>query len=509
MAYTKAPVSDTHNTIRVNVAGSSFVTTNTAEPFPLTLSCIDCFPLTEKNFAGDPRHRIVKRESYVSRWTLPSNGGPAGTSVVIANKTDCVFFTRGDKGYRVQYNNGNPLISEIFTNATAYLAVGTNAIDVGGNPRIVFLCGDGTIYHTDEFGGDLQQAQPTQALNPACGLEFINGYLFAVGANGSIYNSGVGGDLLSWNTTDFIDAEMYPDPVTFLAKQKNYLVAFGSQSIEFFYDAAIEVGSPLARQITLSSRIGSLQLSSIGKTYCKITDDIYFLGKNNNEYVGLYRIQEGRVEELTTQYITGVINQAVSLTQQIKLSGLETILINNNPMIMINLTDGPRYPVFYPETSSWIIFSNQDFGLDVTRIGAMWISDFWGGVQAGKRPYFIRINGNNVSLVTVDLENTTALSATYISGVIDMGINYWKHLARVDAVGDYGQNIVTLSVFPNPRYLNPIVCSPERTQGGSAEQPMSWFNVGRFRRFAFQITISGVGPAYHEGVDITYNAGAA
>jgi len=51
--------------------------------------------------------------------------------------------------------------------------------------------------------------------------------LFAVNVNGNkIYNSSPGGVWNTWAATDFLDAEQYADPIKFIAKHKNYVVAF-------------------------------------------------------------------------------------------------------------------------------------------------------------------------------------------------------------------------------------------------------------------------------------------
>jgi hypothetical protein len=76
---------------------------------------------------------------------------------------------------------------------------------------------------------------------------YIDGYIFLAKSNtGDIYNSDLDNPL-SWTPGNFITVETEADNLLSIMKHKNYLVAFGSESIEFFYDAGIASGSPLQR----------------------------------------------------------------------------------------------------------------------------------------------------------------------------------------------------------------------------------------------------------------------
>lgn len=78
------------------------------------------------------------------------------------------------------------------------------------------------------------------------GIVFLDGYFFVMNSKGEIYNSALE-DPTSWNPLNFITAEMEPDTGVAIAKHLNYIVAFGTTTTEFFYDAANALGSPLAR----------------------------------------------------------------------------------------------------------------------------------------------------------------------------------------------------------------------------------------------------------------------
>jgi len=83
---------------------------------------------------------------------------------------------------------------------------------------------------------------------------FIDGYIL-VAKGSDVYNC-VLDDPLSWDASNFLSAEMFPDPIKALARQNNQVVVLGGSSIEFFYDAANVSGSPLSRNDSTTIQMG-------------------------------------------------------------------------------------------------------------------------------------------------------------------------------------------------------------------------------------------------------------
>lgn len=95
---------------------------------------------------------------------------------------------------------------------------------------------------------------------------FLDGYIFlAKLGTQAIYNSNLA-DPTSWPTDGFIDAEMYPDSIVWLTKQQNYLVAVGTESVEFLYDNANPTGSPLQRNAPAVAQLGCPAPNTVTQT---------------------------------------------------------------------------------------------------------------------------------------------------------------------------------------------------------------------------------------------------
>jgi len=125
-------------------------------------------------------------------------------------------------------------------------------------------------------------------------VKTLNGYIFVV-VDGDIYNSDL--DLPdSWNTSDFISTEIYPDSVVALAKYKNYLVAFGQNTIEFFYDAANVSGSPLARQEGVIHNIGCVGQSLVAD----LEDRIYWVSQTSSQNYSVWTLENFKVTKVSS-----------------------------------------------------------------------------------------------------------------------------------------------------------------------------------------------------------------
>lgn len=93
-------------------------------------------------------------------------------------------------------------------------------------------------------------------------ITYMDGYIFAGTSAGRIYNSDVGQPTI-WQPSNYISAEMFSDNLIALARQNNLLVALGTSSTQFFYDAANATGSPLANTEQAVLQFGTASAGSV------------------------------------------------------------------------------------------------------------------------------------------------------------------------------------------------------------------------------------------------------
>lgn len=514
MAYTKAPAAQNHDVKRIPALGSPYVTTDITHS-PASLFYSNCFPLKEGQWGTDPLHAVHKREGYTTTDCIGSvvGTGAMGACTVQSYGTQLAFFAKGTTVYSFNYTTNT--ITALDVKGNYGYGFGTSFIDSTNARRIAWLeaSGGGTTYlfSCDESAGTITTTNLAAITAEGnAGLVFIDGYLFAANANGTrIYNSDPAGAYTVWNTQNFIDAEQYADRIGFIAKHHNYLVALGQSSVEFFYNNSVEVGSPLARQESYATRIGLYRSSSLsggGSLAVNIEDDIYFLGKTEQDNVSLYRIKDFKVEEMDSQYMQNVFNDP-----NLEYYGLSVSVINNNPCVIVNFRYNLPFAFLVREQAWWEV-SGSDFAYFDTRLGQPFVPIFT-TLGIAKPCYTLgqtTAGGTSVLKYEPDFSYVTSVAAQYTTETIDFGVNRQKHLARIDAIGDYGDNDITLGINPTPNYFETFVTMDPASQNAATntyEQPMSWYNCGSPRRFIARIGMEGTYPSIHRALEIEYNIG--
>jgi hypothetical protein len=106
----------------------------------------------------------------------------------------------------------------------------------------------------------------------------------AVGT-GDIYNSNLDNPL-TVTPGDFITAEILADELLYLTRVNNYLVAMGTSSLEYFWDAGVATGSPLQRNDTPVKLCGYLG------GIARMGNRVYFVGNQNNAGPEVFMMEE-------------------------------------------------------------------------------------------------------------------------------------------------------------------------------------------------------------------------
>jgi hypothetical protein len=145
---------------------------------------------------------------------------------------------------------------------------------------------------------------PTHLPHPV----FLDGYIFVVKTGTQdIYNSDNDAPL-SWTPSNYISAEMSPDSLLRIERMSNYIVALGSESIEYFYDAANASGSPLGRNDTFYKQVRYLGGS------IRSGNKVYMIGKYDNGAPDLFVIEDSKVTPVGNQQIQRFLSRITDFT---------------------------------------------------------------------------------------------------------------------------------------------------------------------------------------------------
>ena len=201
---------------------------------------------------------VVKRPG-LENFSQPPAGAATGRG--------CFYWSVSDKIYSVFAN-------KIYSNTTdvgVTLAGSTGRVwfdKTAPTSSIQRLCvSDGTkLYLIDssdsvttvDTGSDAQF--PTANLGP---VVFFDDYLFFGKSNGQIWNSDSDAPT-AYTASAFSSAQMYGDDLEAIARMKDQILAFGKQSLEFFFDNAT-TPSPLLRIDQNAAQVGCAHRNSLAK----------------------------------------------------------------------------------------------------------------------------------------------------------------------------------------------------------------------------------------------------
>lgn len=547
MAYTNAPTGDSHNVERIRVGGENFLTSDasTAQNFlsgpPVTLNFIDCFPLKENQSNNEPKYRLSKRNSWISSSVSNATAVTAGGAgcIMLPNPisgNSNYYFAVGGNYYTVDVSTAPPCtVTLINAGTAAYLMGITAAVDNSSNYKFASIDNSSTLVVWNTAGGGVTTTNLAGiGVTAYRNIVFLNGYLFAAkgGAGTSyIYNSSAGGVLTTWNSTDFISAELFVDEIVWLEKHHNYLVCFGTEATEFFYDAAIEIGSPLQRQETYASKVGMVRTTR-NKNTAIIGDDIYFIGRTSTDSMSLYVVKDFKVQEVNNQYMQGILNMFSQSTTTPDVYSVDAININNNPMVAITMSSvdsssgatvtyyftfvyDPALNLFWQLTTAGSKnTANTDIPTPADWIGTMVYASFsanW------KTPFLFTIPNSGIgrqiyqSIPEGITTKVNTVTSVWYSDLWDHGTNRWKSISRVDAIGDFDSETLTLAFNQTPNYSQTYTsCTP--TYNASTigyGNNISWYNLGAARRWLFKLTMAGLGTSFIEGLEVEYNIGVS
>jgi len=205
-------------------------------------------------------------------------------------------------------SQGNPRIAEasgIFSGGTERCTM----LETVGTSRLVILDAENNKGWQMDAAKNLNQIASNFPSTLTHGGAILDGYLFVMGEDGVIYNSAVN-DPTVFPATGFITAERENDKGIYLAKHHDHIVAFGTQTIEFFYDASNTSGSPLNRRQDVAYTYGCAS----GLSVWEDNDIIYFLGTDSSGQLGVWKLENFQIAPVSTDAINSYLSKGLTQT---------------------------------------------------------------------------------------------------------------------------------------------------------------------------------------------------
>lgn len=322
---------------------------------------------------------------------------------------------------------------------------------------------------------------------------YLNGYLFLIKSNtGDIYNSVVD-DPTSWEPDEFISAEINSDYAVRLFKMKNYLICFGNASVEYFWDAGNETGSPLSRNDSPTRNIGYITGGA------QAGDLVFFVGQDEKQNIGVYVVEGFKVVKSSNSIVDRTL-QTFSSTQNSK----SNITLNVDGFIVS--TNGKTFYVLVAGQTTWALDIEEKLwyewqGSDNTglKIEAAW------GMYNGASYVAIK-NRSNISVFSPSLYQDfgTNFRCRYTTEVNSFGSLNWKVCNRLIVMGSQTQSTGTSNLtvswsdtdwasLSGTRLINLFSISPYINK------------LGRFRQRSFRLEYSDNYPWFVEELLLDIN----
>lgn len=343
----------------------------------------------------------------------------------------------------------------------------------------------------------------------------FDGYVFALEHDTQrIYNSNVG-DPVTWTTAnDYIDAEQEGDRLLAIAKYNNYLVAWGPQSMEFFYNAAVEVGSPLRRQPQYFKNIGIIPNANYKrKAFTETANGLVWIGASEGQGFSLFKLNNYVPVKISTPFIERMIQNSVEYAAYGSINiGVNIMSFMGHDVIVLHV-----FNTFFSVTPVIVNFVYDP-------VEDAWYEWEWRDGVALIEPIHIvpRKDDNVISgynQTDYDLYYTTKApsdqtdsidpsTAKITTDAIDFGSQNYKYIKSVDLVGRYDDAMTFTLRYSGQNDAESFTSAGSKTRDTAGSgQSLRWLNLGRHPRMTFQLEVDHDRNFVLDGLYITYIEG--
>jgi hypothetical protein len=472
MAYTKSPTTDTYSSERVQIFRE--MTTRDGGTSGKDEDYVNIIIETVKQQEqGDKRKFLMKRAGTQSvlASAAPSNirglyfwGDQNKIFYCVAN---AIFSFNVNTGVLVAFPavfstvTGEVGFTEyLYANGTVDL-IATDGSAVNG---IVTITTAGVVTHCADV--DLPAHIPVPI--------FLDGYLFvAKSSSAELYNS----DLnlpLTWSGA-YIQAEMEADLIVRIAKLNNYIVVFGRETIEYFWDAGnVGAGGPLQRNDT------PIKINTYLAGFAVYGNIIYYVGTDQGGQPDVFMLKDFKIESIGTPAISRYLNSAAD---GIAAWNGNVLSLQGHSVYVITAGTSKTY-VYDVDVKLWNRWAfKQESTFDI--LIASTITNTY-NVQT-----FFALNDGTSAIYTLNKDIYQDVGVNFTCSIVtennDFGTMNRKTMKRLSVIGDRPSTNANLMVSTSDNdyqsYSTPIAVNLNQ------DNPCA-YRLGSFRQRVFKLTFT-------------------
>jgi hypothetical protein len=435
---------------------------------------------------NDTRQFIMKRAGVGTQIASVAPSEIRG--MFFWNDQDKLFYSVGNTVYVYSFTSGINLPLAVFSTTSGEVGFCEYLYDTN---QVVIIATDGTTLVQIDNANVVTTCTDPDLPTPHLPYPvFIDGYLFLAKSNSAdVYNSDLNNPM-SWDPSNFLSAEMKGDWVIRIATLNNYLLVFGSDSIEYYWDAANPSGTPMQRNDT------PIKFNSFIGGFAQLGNVIYFVGESLAGQPAVYRLQDFKIEDISSYTVSRYLNTLQDST----LTWKAAILSEQGHAYYV-LNAGNLTYVCDTENKVWGRWAYQQ-GTSFPVVAAIRAN------TVISRGSYFALEGNSSAIYYMDdtkfQDNGVNFTYKIVTEALDFDTLNRKTMARFSLVGDRPDNdsIVYVSwsdddyqTYSTPREINMNQDLP------------STYRLGTFRQRSFKLEYTDNYPFRLQKYEVDINRG--
>lgn len=346
-----------------------------------------------------------KKGYAVMVWT----GSGAGTSVISA------FDTPNSTVY-----NGTTSIGAI-----TGVATGITETFIGSTATLTVTGDDSTGWYYDTGVGvmtkiiDVDFPANVAGETLAGTFAHIDGFACIMTKSGKLWASDLN-SITAWTANSYGSTNAYPDNGIGCVRRGTYIMAFGTESLEFWYNAGL-TPFPLARAQAMTVKVGAVSADAI----TRIADTIFWAGSTPEGGLSVFQY-DGNLSRASTPEIDSALLLAgasnISLTT-IRFYGLSFVLCKAGPLTYVYCVEEKMWHEWNSTTPLW-------YKCAAVSMGGTMVNYAVSNVDTTGKVFLM----NQASLVFTD--NSVAYTARIQLPLMDFGTKRMKFFHDLELVGD-------------------------------------------------------------------------
>lgn len=389
---------------------------------------VNCFLETVSDAAsGRKRSYTVKRPGFGTQSTPATgkkgyaifvwSGKGAGTDVISAFDNPSTLY------------NGAVSLGAITGQATGIAettVTTTPTLLVASNDSTGWYYDTGVAVMTKIVDGDFPgNAGKTLAGNFAV----VDGFACISTTDGGLYASDLN-SVSGWTANSFDTANAYPDGNVGCVRHKNYILVFGTESMQPFYNAGLSP-FPFAKAVAMTVKVGAISADAIAQ----ISDTTFWAGSTPQGGLSIFQY-DGNLSRISTPEIDALLilaGPANIMITTVRFYGRSFVLVLAGATTYAYCVEEKFWHEWNSTTPLW-------YKCAALSLGGTMVNYAVSNVSTSGKVYLM----NHASLVFTD--DTTTYTARIQTAANDEGTNRKKFYSYLDIVGDVETTTSPLTV---------------------------------------------------------------